>query len=233
MEKHFLRNIMTQKTAAIILPAVFVLFSSHLAFSANTYENLSLNYEYSSTEYDNSATADKESHLAFVNYVLSDDTWTTQIKLSYLPEQNIQESAAETVQQESLSAEIEMLYKYKLTPNTYFGPKLNYTYAESKKITTTTAPSTITEIHNNADRLSGVVSIGYCLTDKSDITVSYTYRDDFLTADKNNTRPISLDLLYTLESNDSLHLSIDTLTENQDPAVDRNYTVTIGFGATF
>ena len=222
---------MIQKTVAIILPAFFILVSSQLAFSANTYENMSLNYGYSGTEYVNAAEADRELHLGFVNYLLSDDTWTTQIKLSYLPEQDTQESASKTVQQESLSAGIEMLYKFKLTPKTYFGPKFNYAYTESKEVTIT-APSTITEIHNNADTLSGVASIGYCLTDKSDITVSYTYRDDFLTADENNTRPISLDLLYTLESNDSFHLRIDTLTNSPD-TVDRTYTVTVGFGATY
>ncbi len=149
---------MIQKTAVTILHVALVLLSSQLAFSSNNYENISINYEYSNTEHVNAATADKESHLGFVNYLLSDDTWTTQIKLSYLPEQKTQETPSETVEQESWSAEIEMLYKFELTDKTYFGPKLNYAYSESEEITTTS--SGISELHNNADTLSGIVSIG-------------------------------------------------------------------------
>ena len=220
---------MRQTTAAIIF-ALLILLSAQQALGANTYENLSINYGYSVTEHVNAATPESKESLFFFNYVLSDDVWTSQIRLSYLPEQNTQENPALTVRQESFAASVAVLAKFELTKNSYFGPRFNYAYQETEGTMTTISGTS--DLQSHADSLSGQLAIGYSLNKKSDIIFNYTYRDDFLTTNQNNSRPVGLELLYTLKNNSSLHLGLGTHTEKPD-AVDNAYSVTIGYGTTF
>jgi hypothetical protein len=219
---------MLKKSTVFFLSAIVMLFAN-TAFSANTYENLSINYAHSETKFTDSALPAYESNLAFVNYVSSDEEWTTSITMSYLPEQKTQDNPSLTVKNQSWSASLGILNKIALTKNMYIGPKAVYAYGESEK--TTLSPSPTSE-KTNADSLTGVITLGYCLTKNSDLTLNYTFRDDFLESNEDNERPVNIDLLYTLSNDDSFHFSVGTVTEKQS-TTDSTYTVTVGYGSTF
>lgn len=219
---------MLKKSTVFFLSAIVMLFAN-TAFSANTYENLSINYAHSETKFTDSALPAYESNQAFVNYISSDKEWTTSITMSYLPEQKTQDNPSLTVKNQSWSASLGILNKIALTKNMYIGPKAVYAYGESEK--TTLSPSPTSE-KTNADSLTGVITLGYCLTKNSDLTLNYTFRDDFLESNEDNERPVNIDLLYTLSNDDSFHFSVGTVTEKQS-TTDSTYTVTVGYGSTF
>ena len=219
---------MLKKRTVFFLSAILILFSNN-AFSANIYENYSINYVHSETKFNDSATPVYESNLAFFNYRSSVKEWTTDIIMSYLPEQKTQDNSSLTVKQKSWSTSLGILRKIELTKNIYIGPKAVYGYGESER--TTSSPTSTSE-QTNSDSLTGLITIGYCLTENSDLALNYTFRDDFLESNENNERPVSIDLLYTLSNNDSLHFSAGTITEKQ-PATDSTYTATVGYGSTF